>query len=337
MPALLWGTDTVPDNIVAAHNTVASCNSGEMGGHGGPSLQSMAIIYFLGSLAAVSIVTTLVFSYLVHRYPRRPVQDPPDWGTVTERTIPAADGGFLEVWRVEPHGPSRGIVVLAHGWSRNRDRMTSRARLFGQWGFTTVYHSARDHGGSSPKKIVNGPMFARDIATVIQWVGEPVMLYGHSMGAVGASLAAAQNPDPIRLLFLEGCYAHTRPALMQLYCWFNPFFGRVIAPLMLVWMDWLYGVRLESTSPARVAPGLGMPVMLIHGERDGRFPLVMARELRRAFSHAEVEMYVGPGAGHSDTSQTPGYAGAVAAFLQRYLPPRATADAALPPAPEETP
>ena len=297
----------------------------------------MAIIYFLGTLAGIYIVVTLVFSYLVHRYPRRPVQDPPDWGTVRDLTIPAADGGFLEVWRVEPEGPSRGIVLLAHGWSRNRDRMTNRARLFGEWGFTTIYHSARDHGGSSPKKIVNGPMFARDIATVLDWVGEPVILYGHSMGAVGASLAAAENPDRVRLLFLEGCYAHTRPALAQLYCWFNPFFGRVIAPLMLVWMDWLYGVRLDSTSPARVVSGLPMPVMLIHGERDRRFPLEMARELYCAFTHPEVELYVGPGAGHSNTSETPGYAGAVRAFLARYLPPPAAAGLPTTPAPADAP
>ena len=63
----------------------------------------------------------------------------------------------------------------------------------------------------------------------------------------------------------------------------------------------------------------------------------MAKELRRAFTHGEVELYVGPGAGHSDTSQTPGYAGAVTAFLERYLPPPAATGGTVPLAPDETP
>ncbi|MGB5987986.1 MAG: alpha/beta fold hydrolase [Desulfobacterales bacterium] len=291
----------------------------------------MTLLYFMGALSVAYLLVTLVFSYVVHRYPRHPVHDPPDWGTVSDLTIPAADGGFLELWRVAPEGPSRGIVVLAHGWSRNRDRMTERARFFGQLGFTTLLHSARDHGGSSPKKLVNAPVFAQDISTVLDWVGEPVILYGHSMGAVGAALAAARDPQRVQLLFLEGCYAHTRVALHSLYRWFNPFFGNVIAPMMLVWMNRIYGVRLADTSPARMASRLRMPVMVIHGDQDRRFPLAMAQELRRAFSHPEVAMYVGKGAGHSDTSQTPGYAPAVEAFLNRYLPPVTAGQAASPP------
>ncbi|MBK5102236.1 MAG: alpha/beta hydrolase, partial [Desulfobacteraceae bacterium] len=107
------------------------------------------VIYTIIGVFGVYLLLSLYFTYLVHEIPRRPVEEAPDWGSVIDTRIPTADGGTIEVWRVEPEGLSRGIVVFVHGWSRNRDRMVPRARLFGKMGFTTVMHSARDHGGST--------------------------------------------------------------------------------------------------------------------------------------------------------------------------------------------
>jgi hypothetical protein len=66
-------------------------------------------------LVGLYLIFTLICTYLVQQLPRKPVNDPPDWGTVIDTTIPAVDGGFLEVWRIEPEGSSKGVVVFAHG------------------------------------------------------------------------------------------------------------------------------------------------------------------------------------------------------------------------------
>ena len=123
----------------------------------------MMILYILIGGILFYLLLTLCLTFLVQQYPRKPVVDPPDWGEVLDTTIPVLDGGSLEVWRIEPEGESRGIVVLAHGWSRNRDRMVPRARMFARFGFTIVIHSARDHGNSSPKKFMNAAKFAEDM------------------------------------------------------------------------------------------------------------------------------------------------------------------------------
>jgi fermentation-respiration switch protein FrsA (DUF1100 family) len=62
-----------------------------------------------------------------------------------------------------------------------------------------------------------------------------------------------------------------------------------------------------------------MPVMLIHGENDRRFPLAFALELKRSFAPEQVALYVAQGAGHSDSSRTPGYTAAIKSFLDRHL------------------
>lgn len=275
------------------------------------------ILYSIGGVLLLYVLFTLFLTYLVQAIPRNPVPDTPDWGRTIDTKIPSIDGGFLEVWRIEPNGPSRGTVIFAHGWGRNRGRMVSRARLFGQWGFTTVIHSARDHGHSSPRRFMNAAKFAEDIEAVLNWVQEPVALYGHSAGAGGAIMAAAENQDKIKLLFLEACYAYTTEGLLSLYKWFNPFFGTLFGPMIILWLNLFYGNKLETVSPARLAPSLKMPVMLVHGEKDRRFPLAFAMTLRDSFSPGQADLYVAEGAGHSESSLTPGYPDAVRSFLER--------------------
>ena len=276
-------------------------------------------LYMAGGILLLYLLFTLFLTYLVQQIPRHSVRDRPDWGKILDTKIPTEDGGFLEVWRIEPDGPALGTVILAHGWGRNRDRMVARARYFGHWGFTTVIHSARDHGQSSPRRFMNAVRFCEDIEAVLAWLKVPVILYGHSAGAAGAIIAAERNPDKIKLLFLEACYADTKEALLSLYRWFNPFFGLIFGPMILYWMNLFYRNKLAALSPARLAPSLKMPVMIIHGEKDRRFPLQFAKKLKNSFTSNLVKLYVAPGAGHSGSSKTPGYRPAVKSFLDRHM------------------
>ena len=277
------------------------------------------LLYAIAGLILTYLLLSLVFTYLVQEYPRKPFRDPPDWGRVTDTAIPTVEGGRLEVWRVEPEGRSRGIVVLAHGWGRNRDRMVARARRFGRWGFTCVIHSARDHGRSSPRRFMNAARMAEDLEAVLDWVGEPVLLYGHSAGAGAAILAAHRRPERVRLLFLEACYADTHEALLSLYRWFNPFFGMAFGPLIVFWMDLFYRNRLKDVSPGRLAPSIRVPVMIVHGADDRRFPLAFARELAARFPADRVELFVAAGARHSESSFDPAYPAAVRNFIAQRL------------------
>ena len=278
----------------------------------------MAILSVLIGIVAFYLLFTLLLSFVVQRIPRNPITDEPDWGRVTDTRIPTLNGGSLEVWRVEPEGDSCGIVVFAHGWGRNRDRMVHRARLFADLGFTTVMHSARDHGGSTKSRFVNAVKFAEDIEAILKWIAEPVSLYGHSAGAAGAIIAAHRNPEKIKRLFLEASYAYTKEGLLSLYKWANWFFGTVIGPMIVFWWNLFYPGVMDQYSPANLAPDLCMPVMIIHGEKDQRFPVAFAHTLKQRFPANKVDMYIAPGADHSDASHTPGYLESVRSFLDRY-------------------
>jgi pimeloyl-ACP methyl ester carboxylesterase len=278
----------------------------------------MTILYAVMAIAGIYGLVTLVLTYVVQQYPRNPVEDPPDWGHVQDVTLETAGGGFIEVWKIEPEGVSCGTILFMHGWGRNRDRMVGRARIFARWGYTTVMLSARDHGNSSPSRMMNIMKFAEDIETVLKWLDRPVLLYGHSAGSGGALIAARRNPDQIELLFLEGVFAETYEALMHLYIWASPIFGRCFGPMILFWMNLFYRGRLRRMTPCRLASEIKMPVMLIHGENDRRFPVRFASQLHACFTVAPVTLYVAEGASHSASSSTPGYQPAIRQFLAHY-------------------
>jgi pimeloyl-ACP methyl ester carboxylesterase len=166
---------------------------------------------------------------------------------------------------------------------------------------------------------MNAVKFAEDIEAVLKWLDQPIILYGHSAGSAGAIIAASRNPGKIKILLLEASYAYTKEALLSLYRWVNPVFGVCFGPMILFWMNLFYRNQLDSVSPARLAPGINVPVMLIHGEKDRRFPLAFALKLKRHFTPELVELYVGEGAGHSDSSRTPGYVNTIKSFLDRHL------------------
>jgi pimeloyl-ACP methyl ester carboxylesterase len=279
----------------------------------------MIALYIVAGLVLAYLVLSLVITYLVQEYPRKFYRDAPDWGRVYDERVPARGGGQLEVWRVEPDGPSAGTVLLAHGWGRNRDRMVARGRIFGRWGFTVVIHSARDHGRSSPRRFMNAVRMAEDIESVLEWLGKPVLLYGHSAGAAAAILAAGRRPENVRLLFLEACYVDSREALLSLYRWFSPFLGMAFGRMIVFWMNLFYRNRLQDVSPARLAPLVRAPVMIIHGALDRRFPVDFARRLKSCFVPERCELFVAKNARHSESSLDPEYAPAVHGFIARHL------------------
>jgi homoserine acetyltransferase len=68
-----------------------------------------------------------------------------------------------------------------------------------------------------------------------------------------------------------------------------------------------------------VARRIRMPVMLIHGEKDRRFPLSFALTLKHSFVHEKVGWYIAKDAGHSGASKTKGYGPTVKSFIDTYL------------------
>jgi pimeloyl-ACP methyl ester carboxylesterase len=167
---------------------------------------------------------------------------------------------------------------------------------------------------------MNAMTFAEDIEAVLQWVGEPVLLYGHSIGAAAAVIAASRNPGQVKLLFLEACYARTREALLSLYRGYNWIFGVFFAPMVVLWMELFWKWALERVSPIRLAAAVHCPALIIHGEKDQNFSLHHARWLHDSFPSGKADLFVATGADHSSSSLDVDYPRTLEQFITHHIP-----------------
>ena len=106
---------------------------------------------------------------------------------------------------------------------------------------------------------------------------------------------------------------------MSLYRWVNWAFGTFIGPMIIFWMTVFYRNRLKEIDPTALAPKISIPTLIIHGEKDRRFPVAFAHRLQSHFTNGQVELYVAKGVGHSDSSLTDEYPGVVKRFLEEHL------------------
>jgi len=101
-------------------------------------------------------------------------------------------------------GPANGPVLLClHGVGRSwRDYSPLLSAFMPAW--TIVAPDLRGHGGSTRTPgdyLIRN--FLADVLAMLKQLNEPVVIYGHSLGAMLAALAAAECPHLVRAIVAE--------------------------------------------------------------------------------------------------------------------------------------
>ena len=267
-----------------------------------------------------------------HRHP--PDHDPGFVGLVYENVaVPTADGIDLPGWWIPARGGAPGpAILLVHGWESARDRTLPNAQVLHAAGFHILTFDVRGHGENPPEELpLTAGEFGVDALAGVRTLlarsdVTAVGILGHSMGGIGALLAAAAEPrvkavvaastpaDPYRLtrqtfrlarLPLPGPLAYPL-AWLTTHVFLNP-----------------RGHTVRSVSASRAIETYQGPVLLIHGDADRVVPYShlgrLERRARRARQDdpdaAPVEVLSIPGGEHSWLYEFAAYRGTVARFL----------------------
>ncbi|MEU0335752.1 alpha/beta fold hydrolase [Streptomyces sp. NPDC006193] len=210
----------------------------------------------------------------------------------------------------DPSGPSgRGpVFVVAHGFTGDVDRPHVR-RVAGvlRGHGAVVAFSFRGHGRSGGRSTV-GDKEVLDLAAAVEWARElghaRVATVGFSMGGSVVLRHAALHPGAVDAVVSVSAparwyYRGTAP-MRRLHWLVTRPEGRLVGR---------YGLRTRihhrhwdpvPLSPvqaaARIAP---TPLLIVHGDRDGYFPLDHPRMLAEA-AGGHGELWVEPGMGHAE-------------------------------------
>lgn len=297
-------------------------------------------------LAAVATAAPLGMAYrfaLAYRaragYPRQhpPTIEPSALGLPFESVSVRAGDLELPGWFMPARDGAPGPgVALVHGWESARDRSLPMAVFLHAAGFHCLAIDVRGHGANQPETLpVSGGEFGLDaLAAFRALVDRPEVtvgaVSGHSMGAIGAILAAAADPRIAAVVATSGAADPYRLTRQTFRLARLPIPDPIAYPL--AWLTTRVYLRprghtVTDISAANAIARYRGPVLLSHGDDDQVVPrthldrLAAAARAARAGvpDAAPVETLVIPGGQHSWLYESPVYRAAVARFLARSL------------------
>jgi alpha-beta hydrolase superfamily lysophospholipase len=268
--------------------------------------------------------------------PHPPIVDPSAFGLPFEATTVRAGDVELPAWFIPARGGASGPgVALVHGWESARDRTLPNAQFLHAAGFHCLTIDVRGHGANPPETLpISAGEFGLDaLATFDALVARPEVtsgaLVGHSMGAIGAILAAAADARVAAVVATSGPADPLRLTRQTFRLAHLPIHDVIAYPL--AWLTTrVYlaprGHRVPEVSATTAIARYRGPILLAHGAEDAVVPAShlerlasAARSTRPLPGDAPVETLVVPEGQHSWLYEFPAYRSAVAGFLARAL------------------
>ncbi|MFE5188854.1 alpha/beta hydrolase [Streptomyces sp. NPDC056628] len=205
------------------------------------------------------------------------------------------------------------VFVVAHGFTGDADRPHVRrvAGVLGRFGAVVTF-SFRGHGASGGRSTV-GDREVLDLAAAVRWargLGHArVVTVGFSMGgSVVLRHAALHRDDDARTDAVVSVSAPARwyyrgtPLMRRLHWMVTRPEGRLVGR---------YGFRTRihhrewdpvPMSPVEAVPRIApTPLLIVHGDRDGYFPLDHPRMMAAA-AGGHAGLWLEPGMGHAENA-----------------------------------
>ncbi|MFI1768505.1 alpha/beta hydrolase [Streptomyces sp. NPDC020800] len=204
--------------------------------------------------------------------------------------------------------PGDLVFVVAHGFTGDVDRPHVRrvAGVLARYGAVVTF-SFRGHGASGGRSTV-GDREVLDLAAAVQWARgfghARVVTVGFSMGGSVVLRHAALHPGAVDAVVSVSAparwyYRGTAP-MRRLHWLVTRPEGRMVGR---------YGLRTRihhrdwdpvPLSPVEAVPGIApAPLLIVHGDRDGYFPLDHPRMLAEA-AGGHGELWLESGMGHAE-------------------------------------
>lgn len=272
---------------------------------------------FAGWLFLISLVVVSILGACVAYFGKiTPYRYPP---TLPHEAVsfPSQAPDRLELggWLFTANSPK--AVVIVHGWSGNRARLTPLAEHLNQHGFNVLTFDLRGGTGRN----TYGQREAQDLAGAVMWLQESrgfspneISVVGNSVGGAAATLYAAEHP--VRKLVLISPILDvptTKRTILRDYHFILP---GLYALGSSAFEHIVFGVN--PPSPIKTLPQVAAPTLILHGTNDELSPVEQVATLPQSTT---VTVQLIEGGSHTffddDMQETQCYMQQIRAFLER--------------------
>jgi pimeloyl-ACP methyl ester carboxylesterase len=263
---------------------------------------------------------------LLHPYRHHATRGPRDVGLSEEDlAVTVAPGIVLRGWlvRASADAPRRGLLLYLHGVADTRASGTGLAKRFSRQGWDVAAFDARAHGDSGGELCTYGFFERADLPKLLDALGAQgvdvsrTALLGMSMGAAMALQAAPDEPR-VRGVIALASFATLWQAAYERkpYIMSDAAFRASVRRA-----EEIARFRIEDVAPVVSVKRLAVPLLLIHGERDGETPPEHSRRILAAAAPDRTRLVLVPGVGHRDLLSTEEPWREIETFLQSLSAP----------------
>ncbi len=199
----------------------------------------------------------------------------------------------------------KGIMIIAHGYTWNREGSLKYAQFFYKHGFSILIYDERGHGENTTRFTTMGYMEGKDIVNIVNYCREnygsdlPIGLHGESLG--GASVLQAMQYSPKIDFVIDDCgYSSLRKLLLHKMKQNHiPSFFIHGSNAML---KMCFHFSMEDVVPKNAVKKSNIPLLIIHGANDDFVPTEEGMEIYQARKE-NSEIHLIEGASHAQSYQ----------------------------------
>jgi pimeloyl-ACP methyl ester carboxylesterase len=234
-----------------------------------------------------------------------------------ERLTVSHLNGYVETYtfRQPPGAPSRGTVLLLHGWTGRAAFMAGFIPHLMKEGFDVTALDLPGHGRSSGKRL-NMPLAMEALSAVRRALGPIHGIVGHSFGGAVAVTAAAGVVPAFAPLKVKRLALVAAPDKMSTY--FRGFGGMIGLSArgqsaMEDRVQDIAATALDRFDGTVLLPQLAVPTLVVHDREDKEIPFADAQSL--ASGGGPLQLMPVEGLGHRRILQSKEVARAVARHM----------------------
>lgn len=261
---------------------------------------------------------------------RRLTETPANFGLqFKDIEFQTSDGVKISGWLI-PSRDKHATIVYSHGLFRSRRELLERAAEFARLGYGALLYDSRNHGSSGPARVGLGYNERLDVEAAVRFLQgdaqtpDRIVLFGISMGASAALLAAAETPEAAAVIsdssFLS--FKDTVDHHVNMFLHLPSF---PVGNELRFFIERRAGFDGAQFNALDAVKRIGTrPILFIAAAHDRRMPPEIAKQLYQACSSSARDLVIvdGPGSdihGHAFQADPKMYVERVTRFLESVL------------------
>lgn len=206
--------------------------------------------------------------------------------------------GFIRAFTFEPVGPSRGTILMLHGWTGEAIAMAGFIEAMLERGFRVIAPDLPAHGGSSGRQLTF-PLAMEALNALLRAEKPLAGIIAHSFGGSIGMAAIAGGIAAFPAVTARRFVSIAAPSTMQVY-------GRQFSDMLgltrrghRAFEDQVYAIAgrsMASFSGREFLAQAKVPALIIHAPDDKEIPFSDAEDLASAGKH--VRLMSAKGHGH---------------------------------------